>query len=192
MKKRIFKRIISIATIAGIACNSLAIIPNLTANASTITRSTDNDPVATGYSYDVNNMTYYNGMTGSYNGDMRLSPSINDDSAYYMWIYPIISFIDSSCYVSLNVYLNHASFTDKAASYDFEVLPVEGSAGIGRSIGTINQKYAPAGWSSISKNINCYPDPSGPHIISRNVSVHASSGSYKQLGADGLQVTVTY
>lgn len=36
----------------------------MNASAATYTRSTDNDPVASGYSYDAYNMTYYNGMTG--------------------------------------------------------------------------------------------------------------------------------
>lgn len=162
----------------------------MSASAATYTRSTDNDPVASGYSYDAYNMTYYNGMTGSYNGDMRLSPSIYDSNAYYTWVYPRISVAKQSCTVTLDIYLNHADFTDPSASYYYEIMPIEDLSGAGSIIGTKNQKYAPAGWSSISKNVTRYPNQA--NITSRLVSVNASSGSYKCLGADGLKVTVTY
>lgn len=129
-------------------------------------------------------------MTGSYNGDMRLSPSIYNSSAYYTWVYPRINVANQSCTVTLDIYLNHSDFTDPSASYYYEIVPLEDLAGIGVTIGTKNQKYAPAGWSSISKSVTRYSGQT--YIASRLVSVNASSGSYKHLGADGLKVTVTY
>lgn len=162
----------------------------LSANATTITRSTDNDPIADGYSYQCYNMNYYNGIAGAYNGDLRLSPSINGSNASYTWFYPFIGVNKTSCNVKLEVYLNNANFTDQNASYGYEIMPMEGTAGVGTTIGTINQKYAAGGWSTISKNVTSYPGNS--YVSSRYVYVNASSGSNKQLGADGLKVTVTY
>lgn len=189
MSKCFVKKIVNVAVVC-FSIISFTTISTMTANAVTYTRSTDNDPVASGYSFDAYNMTYYNGMTGSYNGDMRLSPSIYSGDAYYTWIYPTISFAQSSCTVTLDVYLNHADFTDTGASYYFEAQPIEDLSGAGRTIGTINQKYAPAGWSSISRTVTRITGET--YIRSRLVSVDASSGAYKHLGADGLKVTVTY
>ena len=129
-------------------------------------------------------------ITVEYNLDMRLSPSIYGSNSYYKWIYPTINVASQTCTVTLDIYLNHADFTDQSASYYFEIKPIEGLSGVVDKIGTKNQKYAPAGWSSISKSVTRYPGET--YITSRNVSVNASSGSYKQLGADALQVTVTY
>lgn len=163
---------------------------SLSVSAASISRTIDNDPIASGYSYDAYNMSYYNGMTGSYNQDMRLSPSIYGSNAYYRWIYPTMNVASQTCNVTLNIYLNHADFTDESATYYFEKKPIEDLSGVVDKIGTKNQKYAPAGWSSISKSVTRYPGET--YITSRLVSVNASSGSYKQLGADALQVTVTY
>ena len=191
MKRKNFsnlsKTIISFPLSIALLCANYV---GLSVRAASISETIDNDPIASGYSYDANNMSYYNGMTGSYNQDMRLSPSISGPNASYTWIYPSISIASQTCTVTLNIYLNHADFTDPSASYYFEKKPIEGLTGAGDIIGTKNQKYAPAGWSSISKSVTRLSGET--YITSRLVSVRASSASNKRLGADALQVTVTY
>lgn len=162
----------------------------LSANATTITRSTDNDPVASGYSYDCYNMTYYSGMPGSYNNDMRLSPVISGNNAYYSWFYPGITVNKLSCTVKLDVYLNNANFTDPKARYYYEINPIEGTSGVMANIGEINQNFAKPGWNTLVKTVSSYDGRT--RIGSRQVSVSASNEPNKQLGADGLIVTVTY
>lgn len=121
MKRNIFsnlsKTIISFPLSIALLCANYV---SLSVNAASFSRTIDNDPIASGYSYDAYNMSYYNGMTGSYNQDMRLSPSIYGSNAYYTWIYPTISIASQTCTVTLNIYLNHADFTDPSASYCFE------------------------------------------------------------------------
>lgn len=159
-------------------------------NAATLTRSTDNDPVANGYSGAYYNMNYYNGVSGAYNGDLRLSPVIVNDNANYSWCFPTISVPKTSCNVQLSVYLNNANFTDPNAQYIFKVRSSDSSASYGTNIGSINQRYAYGGWNYISSNVNAN---SGKYnIYASEVMVVSSTGSSKQLGADGLIVTVTY
>lgn len=162
----------------------------LSANATTITRSTDNDPIADGYSYQCYNMNYYNGIAGAYNGDLRLSPIISGSDANYRWFYPGITVNKLSCTVQLDVYLNNANFTDPKAQYYYEVNPIEGTAGVIANIGEINQNYAKPGWNSLVKTVSSYDGRT--RIGSRFVQVIASNEPNKQLGADGLIVTVTY
>ena len=42
-------------------------------NATSTSRLIDNDPIVSGYSGSYHNMTYNSGLSGSYNGDMRIS-----------------------------------------------------------------------------------------------------------------------
>ncbi len=156
------------------------------ADAATYTRLVDNDPSAAGNSFSCYNMTYYSGQSGSYNSDMRLSPTIYNNSADAQWEYPQIHYNQSSCSVTLNVYLNHANFTDPAAQYTMQV----DVNGVGKYVGYINQKYAPAGWSSISKTITAYA--SNSYITSGYIYVQASNGSNKRLGADAINLQVVF
>lgn len=156
--------------------------------AATYTRLIDNDPIATGYSGQYDHMSYYNGLVSSYNNDMRLS---NSTTAYYSWRYPIISTGVSNCTVSLNVYLNNSNFTDTYARYTVMTYPIEGEgAGYFQTIGYINQDIAPAGWSTISKNISTQSGYNS--ISSSSVCVQKSTVSGRQMGADAIQVTVSY
>lgn len=162
----------------------------LSANATTFTRSTDNDPVASGYSGSAYNMSYYSGISGSYNNDMRLSPSINMEHAQYSWNYPTMAIPRTSCNVKLQVYLNNANFTDPDAQYIFKVYSSDSGAAYGTNIGSINQRYAVSGWTTISNTV--YANSGKYNIYSSEVMVVSSIGSTKQLGADGLIVTASY
>lgn len=156
--------------------------------AASYTRLIDNDPIATGYSGQYANMSYYNGLVSSYNNDMRLS---NSTSAYYMWRYPMISTDVSNCTVSLNIYLDNYNFTDTYAHYTIMTYPIEGEgAGYFQTIGYINQEIAPSGWSTISKNVSTQPGYNS--IASSSVCVEKSTASGRQMGADAIQVTISY
>ncbi len=162
----------------------------LNTNAATFTRSTDNDPVASGYSGSALNMSYYGGISGSYNNDMRLSPVINNDLATYSWLFPTMAIPKTSCTVTLQVYLNNANFTDPNAQYIFKVRSSDSTASYGTNIGSINQRYAVSGWTTISSPV--YANSGKYNIYSSEVMVISSTGSAKQTGADGLIVTANY
>ena len=65
-------------------------ITGLRANAATYSRLVDNDPIASGCSFNYGYMTYYSGISGSYNNDMRLSDLSIRNDANAEWCFPAI------------------------------------------------------------------------------------------------------
>jgi len=51
-------------------------------------------------------------------------------------------------------------------------------------VGTIDQKYAPAGWSKISRRVSIQN--------TGRVKLTASHGSTKQLGSDAIEINLNY
>lgn len=150
----------------------------------------DNDPILSWQGGAYDNMTYYGGVSGSFYNDMRLSPSISGSNAYYKWTYTVVNYGYTSGSLSLGVYLNNANFTDPYAEYiveNFSGGPE--SSGTTLPVGHINQNTAPAGWTTISCTMTSYYDN---NISSGFIQVRASSGSYKQLGADAIHPHFNY
>lgn len=157
-------------------------ITGVSANAVTSSRLVDNDPIASGCSFNYGYMTYYSGISGSYNNDMRLSDLSIRNDANAEWCFPVIYTSVKSCNVTLRVYLNHANFTDPEAVYLVKTQPDSSTI-----IGTIDQKYAIGGWNELSKTIS-----KSKYIEIYSVSVGSSYGTYKQLGADAINLEISY
>lgn len=153
----------------------------LSANALSANRLVDNDPVASGCSFTYGYMTYYSGVSGSYNNDMRLSDLTTQNHANATWHFPTIYTSAKSCKVTLDVYLNHANFTDPEAIYLVRTTSTSNAI-----IGTIDQKYAQAGWNELTKTIS-----QSTYINVSSVSVGSSYGTSKQLGADAINLEVS-
>ena len=158
-------------------------------NATSESRLIDNDPVVSGYSGSCNDMTYYSGLSGSFNGDMRLSSTGINGS--YRWNFPSIKVNSTHCLITLYYYLNNVNFTDKQAKYMMMTYPIEGEgAGYMGFLGYVNQNNAPAGWWHIYTSIDA---PYGFNSISSScVSVSHSSTAGVQLGADAIEVYAYY
>lgn len=157
-------------------------ITGISANAVTASRLVDNDPVASGCSFTCWDMTYYSGVSGSYNNDMRLSDLTTQNHANATWHFPMIYTSVKSCKITLNVYLNHANFTDPEAIYGVKTKPTSSAL-----IGTIDQKYAQAGWNVLTKTIS-----QDTYINIDSVGVGSSYGTSKQLGADAIKLEISY
>ena len=145
-------------------------------NATSTSRLIDNDPIVSGYSGSYHNMTYNSGLSGSYNGDMRISSTGTD--SFYRWRYPVIEVNSIHCVVTLYVYLNDVNFTDPYSRYDMMTYPIEDEgAGYYDTLGYINQNTAPAGWSHINSAINAYSGQSS--IFSSAIDVlHSNNSGY--------------
>ena len=158
-------------------------------NATSTSRLIDNDPIVSGYSGSYHNMTYNSGLSGSYNGDMRISSTGTD--SFYRWRYPVIEVNSIHCVVTLYVYLNDVNFTDPYTRYDMMTYPIEDEgAGYYDTLGYINQNTAPAGWSHINSAINAYSGQSS--IFSSAITVLHSNNSGYQMGADAVEVYAYY
>lgn len=180
MKKR-FKKFIAGLSSMAIIIRCACLIPTMSVNAYSSTRTIDNDSIASGYGNFNRGFTYIK-ASSLYNGDARLS-STSVSSPRYCWDYPTMSSSGNTCTIKVQAYLNHANFTDTAAYY------VEYSPNISIRIGYINQDKAPGGWSSISR-ASISPASGTSGFSSSTAEVNPSGASGKQTGADGLKVTM--
>lgn len=132
-------------------------------------------------------MTYYGGLSSSYNNDMRLSSNYGD--SMYQWKYPSISMNRSNCNLQLGVYLDNANFTDEKAKYTIMTYPIEGEgAGYAAEVAILDQNSAPSGWSYVYAQISA---PQGKNsIVSKGVWVRRSNMANKKIGADAISVNL--
>lgn len=173
-KKNLNKFIASCISIA-----TIAMPMGIIANASTYSRLIDNDPTSSSGNSSSNSGFSYISGGSCYNGDARIASSGNS-SSFYHWIHPKISLGGvKTVTVNLQVYLNHANFTDPSAKYTVY------KNGASLTVGYINQNTAAGGWNYKSASSN---DFTGLWLV----GVSPSGLSGYQTGADAVNVTYTY
>lgn len=177
----------------GIIMSSVMLTNSVNASAYvSLTRTIDNDSIATGYgNNDVRSAYTYMKSSSLYNGDARYISSSNSNCEYY-WSYPgLTSNTPEYFNITVGAYLNHSLFTDTAAKYYVNYYPHTYSP-----VGSINQNTAPGGWNYItvknvrSLNINSSSQFAG--YYSYDAYITPSGLSNKYTGADGLQVRFSY
>lgn len=170
--------------IASTLALSIISISTITVDAATLTRTIDNDSIASGYgNKNENNAYWYITSNSLYNGDARITSSTSNSD--YSWTYPSISASNvSSCKCTVQAYLNHSDFTDTSAAYYVQLWQYTSVR-----IGYINQDKAPSGWSTISRS--SITPPGGRAYSSTYSFVSPSGGSGKYTGADAIKVTIT-
>lgn len=179
MKRKTTLRNLKTAIVAGLSISIISNCIGITASAVNFTRLVDNDPTSSsgnsmyqsGFSYITN--------SSCYNGDARRASC--SSSNYYYWIHARTTLGSvKTVTVKLQLYLNHSTFNDPAATY--YVL----TDGTMSSVLTLNQDTAPAGWgSTYTKSLsNC--------TVLGEVLVTPSNSSGRYCGADGVSVSYSY
>lgn len=172
------KKVIAVLATSVICMQS---IPIVTANAISTQFIIDNDPTSTsGYTGYGNGFSYMSNSS-CYNGDARYAPG---DAAYtYSWKHSKVRAGSGTTLNStLQVYLNHASFSASTVDYS---LYVNGSI---QYIGWINQNIAPGGWNYISSRYNSFGG--SPYIEGALVRADGASPGYT--GADAIKLTYSW
>lgn len=142
----------------------------------------DNDTNDTSYGNSSYGSWSYITNSGLYNGDARIISSSPHNNCY-QWIWP--TYVKSEpIYATLSVYLNNANFTDPAAMYTL----YESVGFVEHNVGTLNQKYAAAGWTSFSLVTLDYSSIDG-YYRTYYAAVN-TSGDSGQTGADAIRITL--
>ncbi|MDF2572093.1 MAG: hypothetical protein K0R55_3697 [Sporomusa sp.] len=143
------------------------------------TYTCDNDPTsASGCTHGYNGTwTLSTGVTGSRNGDHRLSAVNAPNTAEYYWY---VTNLTSAGTYKLQAYLAHSSFTNQTARY--YVGNVSWSSL--DYVGMIDQEAASSGWN----NINTYNVTLSSGKVAISVNGYDDYNTNTRTGADSVQL----
>lgn len=172
------KKIIAILASSIICMQSVTAI---TANAVSTQFTIDNDPTSSsGYTGYGNGFSYMSNSS-CYNGDARYAPG--DASYTYSWKHSKVrAGSGGTLTATLQVYLNHSSFSASNVNYSIYV------NGTPQYVGWINQNTAPGGWNYISSRYNNL----GNGSYSEGALVRADGSSPGYTGADAIKITYSW
>ena len=181
MKNRFFRRILVLA-----AATVLAVNPISAFAVTTVTRTADNDAVASSGNSNYNYGFVYTTASSHYNGDARISGSAYSGNIYE-WIYPHpksgAAFVKGdNVSIKVEAYLNHSTFKDPAAVYYVNTWQYTATF-----VKTLDQNKAAAGWNvlgTISQNRDGW--------LSEYVHMNPSGTVGLNTGADAIRVTYTW